>query len=144
MTTLTKENHALENCIGHLESMEEDFKTYTKAEESDDYEKQDEIRESIHNSALSIQVRANEWQDSKNFFSDCERKDRVKPDQFNILISWGGPALRVVGGLNQYQQPEKPSLQYQDWGTPWTAHDLTEDQEHILCWWCSMFYFEVY
>lgn len=46
-----------------------------------------------------------------------------------VLLSTGGPALRIIGGLDEYGQPNEPRLQWQDWGTPWTDHHISEESE---------------
>jgi hypothetical protein len=40
--------------------------------------------------------------------------------EYEMLLSTGGPALRVYGQLGEHGEPESAALQYQDWGTPWT------------------------
>ena len=130
MNTQTKENHALDNAIGHMESMVEDFKKDQLFEKINDYDAQDQLRESILNSALSVQFRSG-WE---NFKEDFE------PTEFKILLSWGGPALQIIGELDNYG-PVNPKLQFQDWGTPWTDLKITEDQQKALNWFCNCFYF---
>ena len=129
--TTTKTNHALENAIATIETIVEDFKKDKQLEESNDYNQQDELRESVLNSALSIEFRSG-WYSSLD--------DELVPEEFKILLSWGGPALRVIGELNDYG-PVNPKLQYQDWGTPWTDFKITEDQQEALNWFCNCFYF---
>ena len=129
--TTTKTNHALENAKGHIESMVDDFKKDQQLQESNDYNQQDQLRESILNSALSVEFRSG-WYSSLD--------DELVPEEFRILLSWGGPALRVIGELDDYG-PVNPKLQYQDWGTPWTDYKITEDQEEALNWFCNCFYF---
>ena len=131
MITSTKENHALTNCMSHLESIKEDYRNYKEAESNDDYEAQDEIRESVLNSALSVEFRSG-WYSSLD--------DELIPEEFKILLSWGGPALRIIGELDNYG-PVNPKLQYQDWGTFWTDLEITEDQQKALNWFCNCFYF---
>ena len=134
MKTTTKENHALNNAIGHLESMVEDFKKDQLFEKINDYDAQDQLRESILNSALSVEFR-NGW------YSDLYHLKGVpEPIEFKILLSWGGPALRIIGELDDYG-PVSPKLQYQDWGTLWTDFEITEDQQKALNWFCNCFYF---
>ena len=128
--TTTKENHALNNAIGHIESMVEDFKKDKIFENLKDFESQDQLRESILNSALSVEFRSG-WETFKEDF---------EPKEFKILLSWGGPALRVIGELDNYG-PVNPKLQYQDWGTLWTDLEITEDQQEALNWFCNCFYF---
>ena len=126
-----KENHALNNAIGHLESMVEDFKKDQLFEKIKDYDAQDQLRESVLNSALSVEFRSG-WYSSLD--------DELVPEEFKILLTWGGPALRVIGELDNYG-PVNPKLQYQDWGTFWTDLEITEDQQEALNWFCNCFYF---
>tara|TARA_R100001086_G_scaffold130795_1_gene67806 strand:- start:195 stop:593 length:399 start_codon:yes stop_codon:yes gene_type:complete len=127
----TKTNHALNNAIGHIDSMLEDFKKYKIFANLKDYDAQDELRESILNSALSVEFRSG-WYSSLD--------DELVPEEFKILLSWGGPALRIIGELDNYG-PVNPKLQFQDWGTPWTDFEITEDQQDALNWFCNCFYF---
>ena len=129
--TTTKENHALNNATGHIESMVEDFKKDQLFEKINDYDAQDQLRESVLNSALSVEFRSG-WYSSP--------EDETKAEEFKILLSTGGPALRIIGKLDDYG-PIEPKLQHQDWGTPWTDFEITEDQQKALNWFCNCFYF---
>jgi hypothetical protein len=129
--TTTKTNHALNNAIGHMESMVEDFKKDKIFENLKDFESQDQLRESILNSALSVEFRSG-WYSSLD--------DELVPEEFKILLTWGGPALRIIGELDSYG-PVNPKLQFQDWGTLWTDFEITEDQQDALNWFCNCFYF---
>ena len=75
----------------------------------------------------------------------------MEPEEFKILLSWGGPACQIIGKLDQYKQPLDIEIQYQDWGTPWeplqlNSHyadkspNITSDYE-ALEWFCNCFYF---
>ena len=111
----TKEkNHALQNAIGHIESIVKDYEklSYLESLNPTTIEQEEEIeqtKESILNSVLSIQVRSG-WTSLNESF---------EPQEFNILLSWGGPSLRIIGDLNEYKEPENPVLQFQDWFTKW-------------------------
>ena len=129
--TTTKTNHALQNAISTIETMVEDFKKDQQLQESNDYNQQDELRESVLNSALSVEFRSG-WYSSLN--------DELVPEEFKILLTWGGPALRIIGELDNYG-PVNPKLQFQDWGTPWTDFEITKDQQDALNWFCNCFYF---
>ena len=131
-----KENLALNNAIGHIESMVEDFEKVTYLESlnvttNEDEEKLEEIKESVLNSALSVEFRSG-WYSSLD--------DEQVPEEFKILLTWGGPALRIIGELDNYG-PVNPKLQYQDWGTSWTDFEITENQQEALNWFCNCFYF---
>ena len=133
----TKEkNHALQNAIGHIESIVEDYENFNYIESlnvtcDEDYKKQEEIKESILNSALSIEFRSG-WTSNPN---------DIELEEFKILLTWGGPALRVIGELNHYKEPENIKMQYQNWGTCWTDFEITENQQEALNWFCNCFYF---
>ena len=129
--TTTKTNHALQNAISTIETMVEDFKKDQQLQESNDYNQQDELRESVLNSPLSVEFRSG-WYSSPN--------EEIEPEEFKILLAWGGPALRIIGELDNYG-PVNPKLQFQDWGTPWTDFEITEDQQDALNWFCNCFYF---
>ncbi len=136
MTTTTKQNHALQNAKGHIESIVANFEDFTFLESlqvttQEDENKLDEIRESINNSALSVEFRSG-W---------STNSEKLEVEEFKILLTWGGPALRVIGDLDQYKQTENIKLQFQDWGTPWTDFQLSENQENALNWFCNCFYF---
>ena len=48
--------------------------------------------------------------------------------------------MRIVGDLNR-GQPDRPRVQYQDWGTPWTEYLPTREQRDALQTYCECFYF---
>ena len=137
--TTTKTNHALNNAIGHLQEMVKNYEIGSHIEQSnpttqEQEEKLEEIRETIINSALSVEFRS-------RWYSSLYDRVRIgEPAEFKILLSWGGPALRIIGELDNYG-PVNPKLQYQDWGTLWTDLEITEDQQDALNWFCNCFYF---
>ena len=59
--------------------------------------------------------------------------------QFELLLSTGGPAIRILGELDSYGEPYRPALQYQDWGTPWQNHP--ESNIDALLWFAGQFYY---
>ena len=135
MTTTTKTNHALQNALGHMQSMVEYFETGSYIESqnvttNEDEEKLEQIREEILNSALSVEFRSG-WYSSLD--------DELIPEEFKILLTWGGPALRIIGEIEE-NYAVNPKLQYQDWGTLWTDFKITEDQQKALNWFCNCFY----
>jgi len=70
------------------------------------------------------------------------RKDYNGTRGYMILLCTGGPAVRIEGDLNEYDEPETAELQYQDWGTPWTKYyteNANEDKALLL--YASQFYF---
>ena len=134
-----KENHALNNAIGHIESMVENFEEISHLNSlnpttQEQEERIEEITQEVLNSALSLEFR-NGW------YSDLYHlKGVTEPIEFKILLSWGGPALRIIGEIEE-NFAVNPKLQYQDWGTPWTDLEITENQQKALNWFCNCFYF---
>lgn len=43
-------------------------------------------------------------------------------DKFEILLTTGGPAVRIMGDLSEHNEPTGAWLEVQDWGTPWTEY----------------------
>lgn len=97
----------------------------------EDPETEDEAREEIENDPLSVEVRT-PWH--------VPGGEAGKPDEYRILITTGGPAVQIVGGLNQYGEPDNARLQVQDWFQPWTEFptSIAEDaalEAYARCFW---------
>ena len=97
--------------------------------EGGSFDSADELRERIEQMPLSVQVRDG-WRSPGGEKADAE--------EFEILLSTGGPALRVYGEIGGCH-----ALQWQDWGTPWTDyHDTTDEQDEALSDFVGLFYLE--
>jgi hypothetical protein len=59
--------------------------------------------------------------------------------QFELLLSTGGPAVRILGELDSYCEPYRPALQFSDWGIGWTDHP--ESKIDALLWFSGQFYY---
>lgn len=88
-----------------------------------------QAQETIQEGPLSVEVRSGWYTPGSE----------PEPEEFCILLSTGGPALRIRGELGQYNEPERAWLEYQDWGTPWTQY-FDADQETLLTY-ARQFYF---
>jgi hypothetical protein len=90
-----------------------------------DYDKpmheRDDAEQRIHEDALSVEVRSG-W---------ASPGDTLTAGEFRILITTGGPAVRICGELNEYCEPIRAWLEIQDWGTPWTQYP-DASQETLL------------
>ena len=65
----------------------------------------------------------------------------LEPTEFQILLSTGGPALRIMGELN-HGEPSRCWLEHQDWGTPWTRYfSRSAERASALLWFASLFYY---
>lgn len=47
---------------------------------------------------------------------------------------------RIIGDLNG-GSPDRPRIQYQDWGTPWTEYFPTSERREALQTYCEQFYY---
>lgn len=149
-TTTRTRTHAESNAKAHADEIASVFEAYTFCAEEGEgrhlspeakavlkYHEYDgtnhtdvaeAIEESCRETALSVDVR-----------SGWGTPGELEPEEFQILLSTGGPALRIIGDL-QSNEPSCAHLEFQDWGTPWTQWRRDVDHE-ALDWFCSLFYF---
>ncbi len=92
-------------------------------------ESREDAETRIQEDALSLEVRSG-W---------VSLGDPLEAEEFNILLCTGGPAVRIVGELNQYREPHRARLEVQDWFTPWTEY-IGAEQEVLLTY-ARCFYF---
>lgn len=124
---MSEENHALNNAQAFLDRIVSELADYN--DKSGD--EQETIREECEQEPLSVQVRT-AWHNPGE-----EKPDR----EYNILLTTGGPALRIVGDLNQYGEPETARLECQDWFKPWSRVPTGTDEDEALNLYVSFFYF---
>ena len=101
----------------------------------------DDAEQRVHEDALVVCVRS-DWHPPSNMHGAGENGDA--PTEFYILLSTGGPALRIRGELDR-GEPSRAWLEYQDWGTPWTQliHDARGEpvDSDVLLAYARCFYF---
>lgn len=81
---------------------------------------QEQIQDRILETPLSVEVRSG-WYTPGN---------TPEPEEYQILLCTGGPAVRIVGALDSYGTPADARLEYQDWGTEWTEYPITAGNEY--------------
>lgn len=111
--------------VGENEDDAEELKELEdEAGECDDRE---DAEQRIQEDALSVRVFGEriegEWQ----------------ADKFELLLATGGPAVRIMGELDDNCEPDRAWLEVQDWGTQWTQY-FKADQETLLAY-ARCFYF---
>lgn len=94
----------------------------------------EEAEEAIHSDALSVEVRS-EW------YLPSQLPDAQKPAEYMILLCTGGPAVRIIGLLDEHIEPCTARIEHQDWGTPWTEMRLTSTEQETVLTYCQCFYF---
>ena len=87
----------------------------------------EEAREEIENDALEVAT-GKEFNGTKTYM---------------ILLSTGGPATRIIGELDEHNQPVTAHFQFQDWFLPWTEAQMNEEEEQTLIQYAGFFYFEL-
>ena len=145
-------SHAEQNAKGHLETIELWYEVFTWCQGDEDPNAlswagrtflikemdwaadpdreavADGICDMVQEDPLEVQVR----EDWHGIGEDAEAAE------YMILITTGGPALRMIGRLQDYE-PESVRLQHQDWGTNWTEY-FPEDNDDALLWYASEFH----
>ena len=101
--------------------------------EREEYHAEDKAQEAIQEDPLSVQVRSG-WQNLGEPLTAAE---------YEILLRTGRPAVRIIGDLDQYGQPDRARLQHQDGGAPWQEYSTHgEDNATILAYAQELFYGE--
>lgn len=117
-------------CIGTYQHIEDMIDRLEAARDEDDWEVTEAVETEIHEYPLSIELAGK-----------APIGQQIKPDRFEILLSTGGPAVRIVGELNDYGEAESATIEAQDWFKPWTAAGHQEiDDDKVLAF-CNCFYF---
>lgn len=125
------EAKALDDARSMLEQWDEENGEELKelSDAAGDCKDRDEAEQRIQEDPLSVEVRG-DWHTPGD--SDSE------PTEFRILLATGGPAVRIIGELNN-GEPSSARLQVQDWFTPWT--DYLEADGEVLLTYCRCFCF---
>lgn len=122
-------SHAIENAANWYATIQEQLQALKLACDANDDNAYETAHEAIQESPLSVDVR-NGWHSVGA---------QAEPEEFQILLTTGGPALRIVGKLGLFNCPENSRLEWQDWGTPWT--ECTFADSAILDSWAAQFWF---
>jgi hypothetical protein len=150
METIHKDERARAQAGAQLASIEELVRCLQHAEEFEARQNCEESSEgdciqgcmheaeaaqvTIQEDALSVDVRT-DWH-------GVGAIEACKPTDYKILLCWGGPAVQIIGTLDDYNQPDSAQLQYQDWFTEWMDYPLTEEEEETVITYAQQFYFD--
>ena len=122
---MEEQERAKSQARSQLESIIEMVDELTTSEEPE------EIEQRIQEDPLSVQVRS-DWETPSG---------NLKASEYNILLCTGGPAVRIIGDLDEYQYPYNARLQFQDWFTSWEDYPLNQDEEDSLTIYAQQFYY---
>lgn len=129
--------NAKDQAKAQFESIKEMVEALKKAAEDDGDScggPWEEAQQVIQEDPLGVEVRS-EWHSPG-------AQDSGGISEFRILLCWGGPAVQLIGELDDYNQPCDVKLQFQDWFIGWTDHfPEDEDADEILLDYCRQFYF---
>jgi hypothetical protein len=95
----------------------------------------DEDDSPVQEDPLSVEVRSG-WYAPGNTDDGAQA-----PAEYCILLGTGGPASRITGDLDKYNQPESARFEYQDWFKPWTPAQTTSEQDETMLEYAQHFYF---
>lgn len=130
-----KFEHAKSNAVGWYASIEEMLADIDRPEHETNPIDHENAERTIQESVLSVLVRDG-WRQAGGASEGAE--------EYEILLTTGGPALRIWGRLGQHDQPDTAELQMQDWGTPWVTWVPAKYDENYtsnLLKFASCFYF---
>ncbi len=96
------------------------------SEQREEYHDADAASTMLDENPLSIEVRS-AWHE----FGNASPFPNQEGAEFRILLCTGGPAVRIMGELDERGGPDRAWIEYQDWGTPWTQY-FGADQEVLL------------
>lgn len=91
------------------------------------------VEERIHEDPLTVLVRDG-WHEPGKPAEDG-------PEEYEILLSTGGPATRIRGELDDDCQPKTARLEVQDWFVPWKEWRGEGWSEEVLLDYARCFWF---
>ena len=131
-------DNSREQAEAQLENIIDMMERYEKAQNDGDEDAIEAIRQEVDEDPLEILTRSTEW----NTLGKTKSGEQ-KPDEFMILLCTGGPAVRIIGDLDEHQSPTNIRLEYQGWGEDWQRFYLDAKHKEIaLQAYCEIFSFE--
>jgi len=129
--------HAIQNAKAWLETIVEleaalDAETFPVEANGQSFDDLDSLKEHVMELPLSVEVR-----DGWHTLGGSSA-----PEEYLVLLSTGGPALRIYGDLDQDNCPATAQLQWQDWGTLWTDLETTPEEAEAILAFAQEFYYE--
>lgn len=101
------------------------------AQDAGDEAAEDAARSEIEELPLEVTVRSG-WR---------RPGEVMEPEEYQILLATGGPAVRITGVLARWGDPITATLEYADWGAPWTVYLADAEEEKVLLEFARQFYY---
>lgn len=134
------ETDAAHNARAHLASMVEYKRAFdlldagnaeTVEIEGSEFSKTWEVSDYAQESALSIELRSCWYAPGSD----------ASPQEFRILLTYGGPRCEIIGGIDLNGEAEAPRLYASEMGVGRFEIVPADDEEReALEWFCSLFY----
>ena len=128
-TTITAEKNSARTCaLAKLAQITRLLRLRDRCNAAGHCDWADEIQRQIDELPLSVEVRTG-WH---------APGDYNETGEYRILLTWGGPAVQIVGELTSFGEPDNAALQCQDWLTSW---ETVAADEIVLLDFARNFYF---
>lgn len=121
----------VETCVELMELWEELQNGAETVEWNGQEYDEHELREAIDCEPLSLQVRTGWYSPGYE----------AEPEEYELLMCTGGPAVRIIGELGEWNEPSSARVQYQDWFTPWQEYLPDSDERERVLEFTRMFYY---
>jgi len=128
-------DHSLEQVKAQLNGVIELAKALRNA---DSDREREEVMERIYEDPLEVAARTG-WHDPNARHGSNESSQDA--EEYKILLCTGGPAVRIVGKLNKYGEPERPRIEHQDWHEPWTSYHLNANEKDLVLEYSRQFWY---
>lgn len=129
---MTQDDNGKLQAIAQMACISDMMRRYREAQDIEGYTAMEAVEEEIMVDPLEISVRSL-W---------TPLGYPMEADEFRILLCTGGPAVQIVGDLDEHGCIfGQPNIEYQDWFAPWRPLTITEDQQKDLLAYCQMFNF---
>jgi len=115
----------------HLETIVELIQRLRAAQDAGDQAEEEAVRVEIDELPLEVAVRSG-WR---------RPGEVMEPEEYQILLCTGGPAVRITGVLGRWGEPITATLEYSDWGTPWEVYLADDEEERALLEFAREFYY---
>lgn len=132
-------SHAIANAAGWLTEIQAMVCALEIANEQaiDGPDETEAAQSRIYEAPLSVLVRGGWYPPG----APKDAPDRM-PEEYEILLTTGGPALQLTGKLDDNGEPDEwPRLEYQDWGIPWTEFLPAREHREALQIFARQFYY---